>query len=86
MKNVTNILLGLILTFLVLIFYFQTFSRIRYETKIVSFTDSYIILRLDQESRNGWQIVGSRRVIDSDKESMYEVILQRKIVSNILIN
>jgi len=80
MKNLTNILLGLILIVLILLLHFQSLSRIKYETKIVGYTDSELTSELDIDGQNGWQIVGSRRAIDKDKESMYELILQRKVI------
>lgn len=64
MKYITNILLGLILITLLSIFYFQNFSTVEYETKIVGYSDYELNIRLEEDGRNGWQIVGSRRAID----------------------
>lgn len=86
MKNLTNFLLGLIFVTLLLILYFQAFTRLRYETQIVGFRDYELPYNLEQLTKNGWQVVGSRRALDQNQVGMYEFILQRKIVNDFFIN
>ena len=86
MKNITNIFLGLILITLLFLVYFQGYSRVKFETKIVGYSDYELTNELSNDSENGWQIVGSRRAIDSNKDGMYELIMQRKVITDIIIN
>ena len=86
MKILNSILLGLIFLTLLSILYIETFSRIKYETRIVNYEDYSLSYELGKDGDNGWQIVGSRRALNEVNKGMYELILQRKKVNDFFFN
>jgi len=77
MNHFKNIILCSIFLVLLAMLCFQTFAKVRYETKVLSFGDDEMSILSALTYDNGWQIVGSRRALN-DKVGVYEFVFQRK--------